>query len=412
MLPVNLLNTLKALALEQKPLPVAASDGIVPKNVHFELGQKLVASVQAQVEPGVFKVLVANQLVQMQLPSSFRSGDTVQLQVVSIQPRLTFSMVNPESPLATADQLGPTARLLSSLSQQPPDKAHILAAKNTPLWAVAEPPQARQLAGLLHDALSNSGLFYESHQALWLEGARSTLQLMQEPQNKLSAQQLQGQTAPQNQATKDIATATSPSMENPAARTASTAGTAPINTAVTDLAQNPGMQNIGMQNSSSQNPSTQNSSLQNSAAQISAPDAGQAQKNLAQAAQQEINTPTSIPEQLRPLVQQQLNALETGQLVWQGNVWPNQPMQWAVHEEGARTPDAEGLKQWVTQIQMDLPNLGSVSATLRFSGTTLRLILDADAAHTRALLGGARTQLVSALSDAGIKVQSAQVSQP
>lgn len=395
MLPVNLLNTLKALALEQKPLPAAASDS-VPKNIPFELGQKLVASIQAQVEPGVFKVQVANQLIQMQLPSSLRSGDTVQLQVVSIQPRLTFSMVNPESPLATADQLGPTARLLSSLSQQPPDKAYIQAAKNMPLWPVAEPPKVRQLAGLLHDALSNSGLFYESHQALWLEGARSTLQLLQEPQNQLSAQQQpQGQTAPQNQAVKDVTTAALPFMENPAARITTAADAAPLNTTLTQFAQNPSLQNPG---------------TQNSGVQLSAPDAGPMQKNSAQVAPQAADAPVSIPEQLRPLLQQQLNALETGQLVWQGNVWPNQPMQWAVHEEAARTPDAAGLKQWVTQIQMDLPNLGTVSATLRFSGSALRLTLDADAANTRALFGSARTQLISALSDAGIKVQSAQVS--
>lgn len=390
MLPVNLLNTLKALALEQRPLPVAASDS-VPKNVHFELGQKLVASVQAQVEPGVFKVLVANQLIQMQLPSSFRSGDTLQLQVLSIQPRLIFSMVNPQPPLATPDQLGSTARLLSALSQQAPDKAYIQATKNTPLWAVAEPPQAKQLAGMLHGALSNSGLFYESHQALWLAGARSTLQLMQEPQNQLSAQQPRGQTDSVNQSVRDATGAVLAPLRNSAARTTATASTAPLNTAAINLEQNPG--------------------VQHSAAQTSIPGIGHTQASLAQAAQQEASasTPVSIPEHLRPLVQQQLNALETGQLVWQGNVWTNQPMQWAVHEETSQPPDAEDIKQWVTQIQMDLPNLGTVSATLRFSGTALRLTLDADAANTRALLSGARTQLISALSDVGIKVQSTQV---
>lgn len=387
MLPINLLNALKALTLEQKPLPAAASDS-ASKNVRFELGQKLVASIQAQVEPGVFKVLVANQLIQMQLPSYFRSGDTVQLQVLSIQPRLIFSMVNPESPLATPDQLGATARLLSALSQQPPDKAFIQAAKNTPLWAVAEPPQAKQLAGLLHSALGNSGLFYESHQALWLEGARSTLQLMQEPQNKMSTQQSAGQTDSANRMHSGVPTA-APDIANPAARIPTATSAAPLNATATPFAQN-----LGMQNSS---------------AQLSIAGTGHAQISQAQAAPQEVTTPASIPEHLRPLVQQQLNALETGQMVWQGHIWQNQPMQWAVHEENAHIPDAAGLKPWVTQIQMDLPNLGTVSATLRFSGTALSLTLDADAADTRALLGSARTQLISALSDAGIKVQNAQI---
>jgi flagellar hook-length control protein FliK len=108
-------------------------------------------------------------------------------------------------------------------------------------------------------------------------------------------------------------------------------------------------------------------------------------------------------------VQQQLNALETGQMVWQGNVWPKQPMQWEVHEEAQRASGAEEQRQWVTQIRMDLPNLGTVSATLRFSSAGLSLALNADSAQTRALLSSACAQLLSSISNAGIKVQSTQV---
>ncbi len=380
MLPVNLLNTLKALALDQRPLPTVTTDG-ASKGFQFEVGQKLAASIQAQVAPGVFKVSVANQLIQMQLPVSLRSGDTVQLQVISVQPRLTFGMVNPESPLATPEQLGPTARLLSSLSQQPPDKAYIQTAKNTPLWALAEPPQAKPLAGLLHDALSNSGLFYESHQALWLEGARSTLQLMQEPQNKL--------------ATPGSFQAGSPQTEGVPAKQA---GIAPANT------DSPVARDLVKPGTTAPANSVVSNQPQNIGTVVSTTDSGPSLIT-----KQEGNVPLSIPEHLRPLVQQQLNALETGQMVWQGNVWPNQPMQWAVHEEAARTPDTEGQRLWVTQIHLDLPNLGGVSTTLRFSGTAVSLIFHADNADTRALLGNASTQLVSAMSNAGIKVHSTQV---
>jgi hypothetical protein len=119
---------------------------------------------------------------------------------------------------------------------------------------------------------------------------------------------------------------------------------------------------------------------------------------------------SSIPNHLQPLVQQQLNALETRQMIWQGNVWPGQEMQWEVHEQVPRTPSIEQQRQWVTQIQLDLPNLGAVGATLRFNSAGLSLTLNADTPQTRAVLGNASTRLVSALADAGIPVLSTQIS--
>ena len=146
-------------------LPPAAADAIAKSGQQFELGQKLQGIVQAQVAPNLFKVSVSGQLVQVELPPSTRSGETVALQVTALQPRLVFSMANSANPLATPEQLGATARMLSSLSQQTPEKAYVRAAQSAPLWETPQPPQSKQLAGLLQEALSNSGLFYESHQA-------------------------------------------------------------------------------------------------------------------------------------------------------------------------------------------------------------------------------------------------------
>jgi Flagellar hook-length control protein FliK len=44
----------------------------------------------------------------------------------------------------------------------------------------------KELAQSLHEAISNSGIFYESHLADWLSGLRSQAQIMQEPQAKLA----------------------------------------------------------------------------------------------------------------------------------------------------------------------------------------------------------------------------------
>ncbi len=333
-------------------LPVA--DAVAKAGQQFELGQKLQGSVQTQVGPNLFKVSVSGQLVQMELPPSTRPGDTVAVQVSALQPRLAFSMVNSANPLATPEELGATARMLSSMSQQAPEKAFVRAAQSAPLWATPQPPESKQLAGLLQEALSSSGLFYESHQAQWLGGARSTAQLMIEPQN-LAPEQAKAVTA-NNTANKAVM---ANDNTNPAVITRNAADT-----------------NVSKQLNTSSLPE------------------GEA---------------LGIPDHLQPLVQQQLNALETRQMMWQGNVWPGQDMQWEVHEQAAQTPSMKGQRQWVTQIQLDLPNLGAVTATLRLNSAGLSLKLNAGTSQTRAVLGSASTQLVSALSDAGIPVLSTQV---
>jgi len=376
MLPVNLLNQLKQYAIAQRttPLPVAAADPAQKAGPQFDLGQKLQGSVQAQVAPNVFKVNVSGQLVQMQLPPSVRSGDTVALQVISLQPRLTFSMVNSDNPLSTPEQLGATARMLSSMSQQAPDKAYVRAAQSAPLWEAPHPPESAQLAGKLQEALGNSGLFYESHQAQWLGGERSTSQLMLEPQNLTP-----------EQARAVVAESVSPKA------------------AMADQAVNTVMMGDAADKAATANDSANPRIISG----------GVADANTAS----QLNTSSlpegkalGIPEHLQPLVQQQLNALETRQMLWQGHVWPGQEMQWEVHEQAQQASGVPGQRQWVTQIQLELPNLGAVSATLRLNSAGLSLTLNAATPQTRAVLGNASTRLVSALSEAGIPVLSTQVS--
>ena len=336
MIPTDVQNSLKALALAQKQLITATSAPSITAT--FKPGEKFQATVQAQLAPGIFKVKVADQLLQLQLPATIRSGDTITLQVVSLLPRLTFNMAASANPLSTSDQLSSTARLLSSLTQQPQEKSFVRPNNSTPLWTGATQfPETSELAGKLHTALSQSGLFYESHQAQWIAGSRNTAQIMQEPQNippgKFSVAQMPDGTAIKPTIADDVA---------------------------------------GVQ---------------------------------------QRNSISSIPEHLLPLVQQQLNALETRQVQWQGQVWVDQEMTWKIREEASHTTDAEEGRQWVTQIQLTLPNLGEVSATLRFANSGLSLALDADNDKTRAKLGAASSQLVSTMSDSGINIISALVTQ-
>jgi hypothetical protein len=391
MLPVSLLNALKEYTLTQKPaLPLGTTDVTAKTGLQFEVGQKVQGIVQTQLATNVFKVNVSGQLIQMELPSTVHSGDTLALQVTALQPRVTFSMASSEKPLSTPEQLSNTARVLSSLSQQTPEKAYVRATQTSPLWTEPQVPETKQLAGMLQEALSTSGLFYESHQAQWLGGDRSTAQLMQEPQN-LPAEQSRAITRNSadnkptagNNPSGDIASENIPSGNQTMAESA--AGKPPLQSNRTDLAAGV---NDKAGSSIGTNPTHQ-------AGVSSMPE----------------NKSLGIPEHLQPLVQQQLNALETNQMIWQGNIWPGQDMQWDVHEQPSQNPSVEGQRQWVTQIQLDLPNLGMVSATLRLNSAGLSLTLNADKLQTRNVLGSASTKLVSALTDAGIPVIGTQVTQ-
>jgi hypothetical protein len=96
-------------------------------------------------------------------------------------------------------------------------------------------------------------------------------------------------------------------------------------------------------------------------------------------------------------------------MLWQGEVWQGQNMQWEISDQAASVADAGDQRKWVTQLQLDLPNLGEVSATLSLSSAGLSLALKAASPQTQSVLGKATTQLRSALADAGIPVLSTQV---
>lgn len=321
MLPADLLaSTLARIATTDKPLITANADKQTQQNaLKLEVGQQVQATVQAKVAADVFQVKVANQTIQMQLPAFVRSGDQVTLQVVSLQPKLSFSFAASSNPLSTSEQLGSTARLLSSLSQQPIRQDYVPPTRREPLWiGERAAPDTSQLAGRLQQSLNHSGLFYESHQAQWISGTRTTPQLLQEPQNLLRTQ----------------------------------------------VAQHP----------------------------------------LPAGGESNTRTP-SIPEHLQPLVQQQLQVLENKQVVWMGQAWQGQDMRWEVREEDARSgKEGEDTKQWVTELHLDLPKLGGVTARLSMNGNAVSLKFEVADEQTARTMGAATEQLVASLTAHGVPV--------
>jgi len=113
---------------------------------------------------------------------------------------------------------------------------------------------------------------------------------------------------------------------------------------------------------------------------------------------------TPIAERLLPLVHQQLDAIATHQLVWQGQIWPGQNMEWEI-EDPAR--DSEGSADepdatWNTTLRLTLPSLGGVEARLHLTPAGLAVRLIADDRATRNTLEAAESRLADALAAANV----------
>ncbi len=151
----------------------------------FARGQKYQAMVEARLPNGNFKVLVNAHLLQINLPQSTRPGDTIKLVLFASEPRLKFVLLG-DGLAGGGAALSTTGRFLGALAQDAATSPAATLTSAAPLLP-GPPADSRQLPALLQQALSQSGVFYESHLAQWVAGKRTQLQLLSEPQAGLSA---------------------------------------------------------------------------------------------------------------------------------------------------------------------------------------------------------------------------------
>lgn len=342
MLPANVISALQVLSNSGKPLTTVTPNA--PKPVpNLELGQQLQGLVQDKISEGLFKVQVAGQTLQMRLPGNIQSGDTIRLQVISLQPKITFGMVASTNPLSTPEQIGTAARLLSNLAERPIERPVVQQLGNKAVWpAEQQAPDTKLLAAGLRETLGKSGLFYESHQAQWVRGERSINQLLDEPQNRLTGK----------------------ALPLPVSDSRAAADNAAVARGQADIP---------------------------------------AQTKVAG------DTAQPIAKELVNLVQQQLHTLEQHHLVWMGQVWPGQQMQWEIQGQPEHQSRQQDERQWSTEVELSLPSLGDVHARLVFAESGLRMTLRAADPATLGVFNSALPKLKNSLADAGIMLTAAVV---
>jgi len=109
-----------------------------------------------------------------------------------------------------------------------------------------------------------------------------------------------------------------------------------------------------------------------------------------------------------PIIKEQLASLQTGHLLFQGELFPGQQLAWRVAErEGGGQQDQEQQDApWETAVSLTLPGLGPVEASLTLSGTRLSVQMSAGQPATAQLLDGGREELADQLGAAGLELQS------
>jgi hypothetical protein len=188
MIPSDLASRLATQEVSLRP--VAPVQEITDKLSEFTVGQRLMAEIQAMLPNGTYRAMVNQRNITLALPFSARSGDSLELEVTESDGRLALAVVShkdgvgKEAVSATLSRTGQLiGKLLSGEGDGNEGKALPLNG-NRPI--AGTPGEARDMAPLLREAIAKSGMFYESHQAEWVEGRFAKADLLQEPQGKLS----------------------------------------------------------------------------------------------------------------------------------------------------------------------------------------------------------------------------------
>lgn len=389
------------------------------------IGKQFQADILSRLNDGTFLVRIADTVARMNLPAGTRVGESITATLVSADPKPTF-LVGPQTNLSTAT-LSTTGQLVDRFLQMVPEEEMTLGAGKAlspnpavdsaavgktalegvvgktaivptaveaqPAAASPSPPSstptslssagrlidsiiqtaqqsgapttlvgkaplvfsaaasAPQVATALQHALVSSGLFYESHVAQWVNGERPAADLMREPQAK------PGHVLP--------TTAAPPQAQVEDARP----------------------------------PANPLSEVQAQAANAKPADA------------ESVILANALSPDATRMINLQLAALENQRVMWQGELWPGQAMEWEVSRDAPQKDGEEAPPTWKSAVRFELPTLGLVSATIHMVGEHVSVQIRTASETTATALRAHGGELASALDAAGSPLDSLMVKQ-
>jgi hypothetical protein len=339
--------------LLQQVQPVRGIPSDLPE---LQPGQTFSARIQQTLPDNTYRALVAGKQLTLQLPEGAKPGDQLDLVVIDRSAKVVIARQVEASGTTAASntpyaftRFSDAARLIGQLLPAEGESAPAVPLnRGQPLLAQAPQGQnaAALLAPVLGKAVTQSGVFYEAHQAQWVSGRLPLAQLLQEPQGQRSTPAAFAHAAAEQ-------TGTTSQTSAPVPREATSTSTAST-----------------------------------------------AQAPASQAAQ-------PVPNELRPLVQQQLDAAASNRVFWHGEVWPRQSMEWEIEWDGEREADGSTDEdaRWRTALALTTPRLGRIAANLQLAAGGVRITLAAAEATSAVALREASAELAQALAAAGVPLQ-------
>lgn len=305
-------------------------------------GQQLPAHVLASLPNGRFQVLVGDQTLDLNLPHNTQAGETLELTYVSNMPRLTFALVR--------DVTNPLpSNLPVSISDTAKFIGQLLQSQSPGQASAAQAGKIASPLAIAANPVDTPALA----QALKTSVSQSGL--------FYEAHQVQWLNGERS---------------------------------LTSLRQEPQGQLPPLQPALTQQPSTAGS-LADSTPALSTASTGD--RTLVE---------RGVHPQTVTLVQQQLQTLDTRQVIWQGEVWPGQTLHWAIEEElshhGGQQEDE--APSWHTRLNLQLPVLGGVSAKLAFVNGAVQLNISAENGESAELMKSRQTELAERFAGAGLQL--------
>lgn len=306
-------------------------------------GQEVRGEVLARLDESSYLVKVAGAVYGMEIPIPLEPGSSIQLTFRGSQPRPTFTMQSSANDAASVRLSTTTAcltRLFATDEAARPNASQLFPQT---LLQESKSPDPRVLATALRNALTFSGLFYESHLLHWYLGEIPFSSILQEARSGIPPQ------VRRNQATAKEG----------------------INSEETDA-------NV------EETEHTMATSLLS-------------ENDFAE------ETTVFSPKPGMHLVREQLDLLLSGTFAWRGEATAGHEMEWLVEREPGGA-DSDGAPSWRTSISINLPNLGPVSATLTLTRDGIEGIVRSILPETAAILKKEIGILEERLDDSGIRL--------
>lgn len=313
-------------------------------------GQQLRGEVLQNLGGERFLLQVGGEGVEVQLPKGARVGERLNLFFVGNDPPTLLLVRQGKGGDALVSQTG---RWLSTMIS--PQESQLSAKEGFGVLRTllqTAPSDPAQLEQGLKQGVKGSGLFYEAHLSRWFSGKYPLEELLKEPQGRLSTQP--GQVA--------------------AERTLQQQGASlPIDLKGGQMAQHGKSMSQGA-------PPQQGLSPQQGETVQQSQQRGEPLKLL----QQQTPTQEGVDPRTMPLVKEQLATLQSGQVLFQGELFPGQQVELRIkdNEKGGGDDEQEQQSPWETRLVITLPKLGRVEVDLDLVSNKVDLAISAEQEET------------------------------